>query len=126
MASVGRRLILLVACQTAIALVLVFVSVWTISRLAADDRHMYHFQFKSVAALGEVMREAAELKPGWRSPALEDFYHRYRTEWETATGTTPDAIQFRDEVVAAGAAAQLRSETLVVEDLRKSLELGNP
>jgi signal transduction histidine kinase len=125
MASVGRRLFLLVACQTAIALVLVFVGVRMISRAAADYRHMYHFQFESVAAIGKVMQQAAELKPGSKSAALEIFYHRYRTDWETATGTTPDAIQFRDELVAEGATAQMRSETRVLEDLRKSLDVGD-
>jgi signal transduction histidine kinase len=125
MASVGRRLFLLVACQTAIALALVFVGVRTISRSAADYRHMYDFQFKSVAAIGEVMQKAAELKPGSKSAALNIFYHQYRTDWETATGTTPDAIQFRDDLVAAGATSQMRSETRVLEDLRKSLDVGD-
>jgi len=126
MASVGRRLFVLVACQTAIALALVLIGVHAISRVADDYRHMYNFQFKSVAAIGELMEEAARLRPGSKSPALDAFYRRYRAEWETATGTTPDAIQFRNELLEAGASAQMQSETEALDDLKRSLELGNP
>jgi signal transduction histidine kinase len=126
MVSVGRRLFVLVACQTTIALALVLLGVHAISRAADDYRHMYNFQFKSVAAIGDVMEEAATLRPGSKSPALDAFYRRYHTEWEKATGTTPDAIQFRNELLEAGATAQMQSETEALADLENSLELGNP
>ena len=91
MASVGRRLFVLVACQTMIALVLVLMGVHAISRAADDYRHMYNFQFKPVVAIGEAMGEAGTLRPGAKSRALDSFDQRYRTEWEKAAGTTPDA-----------------------------------
>jgi signal transduction histidine kinase len=108
-----------------IALVLVVFGIQTISRATADYRHMYNFQFKSVAAIGDVMQEAATLKTGSKSSALDAFYHRYRAEWETASGTTPDAVQFRKELLDAGATTLMRSETQVLDDLKKSLERSN-
>src|SRR5215510_1146621 len=100
--SVGRRLRLLVACQTAIAITLVVAGVRTISRMATDYRHMYEFQFQSIYALRKAIEEAVGLADGARSAPLEAFYRRYRTEWEVASGSTVDAIRFRNDLSEAG------------------------
>src|SRR6267143_1101661 len=123
--SVGHRLFLLVACQTAIALVLVLIAVRVITRISDNYRHMYNFQFKSVAAIGLALEEAVTLQPGSRSAGLDEFYRRYRMEWETATGTTPDAIRFRKDLLDAGMLDLPRHETKVLEDLGRSLHMGN-
>src|SRR5262249_36596998 len=120
--SVGHRLAFLITCQTAIALILVMLSEMTLSRLTANYRHMYNFQFLPIVAIGEAMQEAASLKTGSSSPRLDAFYHQYRSKWETATGTTADAIQFRKEVLQAAASDLPRMETEVLEDLQTSLQ----
>jgi signal transduction histidine kinase len=122
--SVGRRLFLLVSCQTAIALVLVLFSVHALSTVSADYHHMYNFQFKSVAAIGLAMEEAASLKPGQQSARLDNFYRRYRTEWETAAGTTVDAIQFRKDLKDAGLHDLAQEESDTLEELGKNLQSG--
>lgn len=124
-ASVSRRLILLVTIQTAIALLLVVVAVRTLSRLSSDYRHMYEFQFASVAAIGQAMAETANLKSGARSAMLDDFYRRYRAEWETAAGSTSDAISFRQDLTQAGAADLPRLETKALADLARSINAGD-
>jgi signal transduction histidine kinase len=124
-ASVGRRLFLLVTIQTAIALLLVVVAVRTMSRLASDYRHMYEFQFASVAAIGHAMGEATSLKSGGRSPILDDFYRRYREDWETAAGSTSDAIAFRQDLTQAGASDLPRIELKTLADLERSLNSGD-
>jgi hypothetical protein len=124
--SVGRRLFFLVAIQTAIAFLLVVVAVRTISRIAADYRHMYEFQFKSVAAIGRAMAQAETLNPGFRSAKLDDFYRRYREEWETASGTSPDAILFRKSLSESGATDLTWVEREVLMDLKGALDAGQP
>src|SRR6185503_15048999 len=100
--SVGHRLRLLVACQTAIAITLVVAGVRTISRMATDYRHMYEVQIQSIYALRKAIEEAAGLVDGTRSAPLEDFYRRYRTNWEVASGSTVDSIRFRSDLSRAG------------------------
>ena len=123
--SVGYRLVLLVAIQTVIAFLLGLVGVRTIKGLAANYRHMYGFQFKAVAAIGHAMAEAETLKPGDRSARLDDFYRRYRTDWESASGTTSDAIQFRKDLMQAEASNLLQLESKVLADLSRSLNMGD-
>jgi len=120
-ASVGRRLFLLVAIQTAISLLLVLVAVRRISDISSDYHRMYDFQFESVVGIGEAVAEASTLKEGDRSARLEDFYKRYRSEWETASGTTPDAIHFRKELAEAGATNLLIDETEILGRLHRAL-----
>jgi signal transduction histidine kinase len=124
--SVGRRLHWLVGVQTAIAVLLVLLAYHTISAAEADYRRMYHFQFRPVAAIGEAMQEAATLQTGAGSSGLDDFYSRYRAEWEVASGTNPDAVQFRKELMQAGATHLLGQETKVLDDLHESLQSGKP
>ena len=58
---------------------------------------------------------------GYRSPShgrsnvgspheLEDFDHRYRTQWQTAEGTSSDAMKFRREVLQLGMADVIEKE----------------
>ena len=122
--SVGHRLILLIAFQALIALLLVLMGVRTISRLSTDYRHMYNFQFQSVAAIGLALEEAVTMQGGARSAALDAFYERYRTEWETAGGSTIEAIEFRKDLADAGMTDLTRQETDVLEDLGRALEMG--
>ena len=119
--SVGYRLSLLVAIQTAVALLLVLVSVRTLAIISADYRHMYNFQFRSVAALGRANLEANRLKPHERSAALDTFYWRYRKEWETASGTSEAAIQFRKDLERLGVSDMSRVESEALSDLGRSL-----
>src|SRR5262249_13784074 len=73
-ASVGRRLFLLVGCQTAIAAILVLTALRTIFAIADDYRHMYEFQFKSVYAVRKAVEKAVGLQSGFQSDELEAFY----------------------------------------------------
>src|SRR5262249_26795200 len=89
---------------------------------ASDDySHMLNFQIRSVAAVRDALDQAHMLPNGVRSPELEAFYQRYRTEWETASGTTPDAIHFRNDLADAGVTELPRRETEVLERLRHDL-----
>src|SRR5262245_62473946 len=117
MVSVGRRLFVLVAIQAAIALLLVAVAVRTIAGFAADYRHMYYSQFKSVAAIAQAMAEAETLQTGFESAGLDNFYRRYRAEWETASDHDSDAIRFQKDLVRAGASDLTRIETQTLGDL---------
>src|SRR6185503_4413567 len=101
--SVGTRLVLLVAFQTAIAGALVLTALGAFARIANDTRYIYQFQLLSLADIGEAMGTAAILETQ-RAPdshlvgALNAFYERYRRKWQTANGTTPDAIRFRNDL----------------------------
>ena len=123
--SVGNRLLVLVGCQTAMAILMVVTAVRAFSSAAADYRHMYGFQVSSIVAIGLAMEEAASLKAGIRSTELEDFYHRYRMEWETASGTTPEAIRFRKDLLKIGETGLPQMETKVVMDLGQALRKGD-
>jgi len=123
--SVGRRLFFLVAIEAAIGLLLVAVAVRTTDRIADDYRHMYDFQFTSVAAIGQAMAEAENLNDGFRSPELSEFYRRYRRDWETASGSSPDAIRFREDLSKAGALDLQRIESEALADLENALHSGN-
>ena len=97
-ASIGRRLFLLVACQAAIAVILVVTALRTIFAIADDYRHMYDFQFKSIYVVRQAIEKAAGLQSGFKSAELDAFYEDYRTKWEVASGNTPDAIRFRKDL----------------------------
>ncbi len=123
--SVGHRLFLLVACQTAIAALLVLTAMRATSQLRSHYRHMYDFQLRSIAATADAMKEAATLETGARSAKLEAFYRRYKADWETASGTTPDAIRFRKDLMDAGESDMARLESEVLADLKRSLQSGD-
>jgi signal transduction histidine kinase len=124
-ASVGHRLFFLVICQTAIAVLLVLLAHRAIAGAAADYSHMLDFQIKSIADIRSAMDRARTLEDGVPSLDLQAFYTRYRTEWETASGTTPDAIHFRNDLEDAGVTELLRRETEVVEQLGHHLHDGS-
>jgi signal transduction histidine kinase len=123
--SVSYRLFLLVACQTAIAALLVGIALRKTAVMAADYRYMYEFQLQSIYAIHRAINEAERLPQGFRSPQLEEFYHRYRTEWEVATGTTPDAIRFRKDLLSAAQFTLPRQENDLMADLGPSIKAGN-
>src|SRR5690242_9151759 len=123
-ASVGYRLFLLVACQTAIAAILVAIALRATSTMADDYRHMYEFQLQSIYAIHRATEAAANLQPGGWSPALETFYHRYRTKWAVASGNTADAIRVRNHLLAVGESALTSRETELLTDLEHSIHAG--
>src|SRR5690242_614220 len=124
--SVGRRLFVLIIVQTATACLLVLLAMRAISALSDAYVRMYTFQLQGVAAIGEAIAETSTLKPGSRSAALDDFYHRYRSEWEVASGNTPDAIEFRKALGDSNATHLLHVESSLLTDLNRSLNAGDP
>jgi signal transduction histidine kinase len=136
--SVGHRLILLVAFQTTIAAILVFIALTAMSGAAADARYMYQFQYVGVEEIGKAMEVAARLQSffatrSFGSPAepplpisevitqLETFYKRYREQLETANGTTPDAIRFRNDLLGSGDTGLLEEEKKAIVDIEESI-----
>jgi len=90
--------------------------------MATDYRHMYEFQLQSIYALRKAIEEAAGLADGTRSAPLEAFYRRYRTDWEVASGSTVDAIRFRNDLSEAGESMLPRQESELLAKLRESLD----
>jgi signal transduction histidine kinase len=137
--SVGHRLFLLVALQTLIAVLLVTTAMKYLSEIAADTQYMYRFKVLSIADLGQAHRHAAMLqtltrpdaaKLGYRAPPgviadlvqeLEDFDHRYRTQWQTAEGTSSDAITFRRDVLQLGMSDVIEKEKSALRRLEESI-----
>src|SRR5215471_13374835 len=131
--SVGHRLFLLVALQTAIATVLVITALKYVREMAADTQYMYRFQLLSLADLGKAQENAATLQTltrpdaadlGYRAPRamiagligeLEEFDSRYRSKWEVAEGTSVDAENFRRELVHAGEASLIEKEKRILK-----------
>src|SRR5215475_9171332 len=137
--SVGHRLFLLVALQTAIATVLVITALKYVREMAADTQYMYQFQLLSLADLGKAQENAATLQTltrpdaadlGYRAPRaiisdliaeLEEFDNRYRTKWQVAEGTSDDAKFFRRELVQAGESSLIEREKRVLEYFENSI-----
>jgi signal transduction histidine kinase len=137
--SVGHRLFLLVALQTAIATVLVITALKYVREMAADTQYMYRFQLLSLADLGKAQENAATLQTltrhdatdlGYRAPRamiagligeLEEFDSRYRTKWEVAEGTSNDAENFRRELVHAGESSLIEKEKRVMKYFEDSI-----
>jgi signal transduction histidine kinase len=129
----------LVATQTAIAVLLVGTALNYLSRMAADNQYMYRFQLLSIADLGRAHEYAAMLQTltrpdaaqlGYRvSPAvlgdlvqkIEDFYERYRTQWQTAEGTGSDAIRFRRNLLQVGMSDIMEKERGALERFGESI-----
>src|SRR5262245_10725484 len=137
--SVGRRLFLLVALQTTIAVLLVTTALRYLSEIKDDSQYMYRFQLLSVADLGQAHRHASMLqtltrpdaaKLGYHAPPgavadlvqeLESFAHRYRTQWETAEGTSSDAVRFRREVLHLGMSDLIEKEKNAINRFEESI-----
>jgi signal transduction histidine kinase len=137
--SVGHRLFLLVALQTAIATVLVITALKYVREIAADTQYMYRFQLLSLADLGKAQENAATLQTltrpdaadlGYRAPRamisdligeLEEFDNRYRTQWQVAEGTSNDAKNFRRELAHAGESSLIEKEKHVMEYFEDSI-----
>jgi signal transduction histidine kinase len=137
--SVGHRLFLLVALQTAIAAVLVVTAMRHVSKMAEDTQYMYRFQLLSIADLGKAQEYAAMLQMftqpdgadlSSRAPRamiagligqLEDFDNRYRTQWQVAEGTSNDAKDFRNEVIQAGGSLLIEKEKRVLQYFENSI-----
>jgi signal transduction histidine kinase len=115
------------------------------SAIAVDTKHMYNFQLLSIAEIGKAMETASRLqrvlgqKSFGASPEatpqtvsslvehLEAFDRRYRREWETADGTTPDAARFRDQLLG-GDAGLLEKERRALMNFEEALQVvkANP
>ena len=137
--SVGHRLFLLVALQTTIAVLLVTTAMKYLSEITADTQYMYRSKVLSIADLGQAHRHAAILqtltrpdaaKLGYQTPPgvitdlvheLEDFDHRYRTQWQTAEGANRDAMKFRSEVLQLGMADVIEKERSAIERFEESI-----
>ena len=137
--SVGRRLFLLVAFQTAIAALLVITAATYSSKIAADTQYMYRFQLLSIADLGRVQENAAMLQTitrpdaaglGYRAPpaaiarlvrSLLDFENRYRAQWQTAEGTSRDATNFRRELEGLGRSDLIEKEKRAITNFEESV-----
>src|SRR5262245_45517893 len=137
--SVGHRLFLLVALQTTIATWLVVTAMKYVSEIAEDTQYMYRFQLLSLADLGKAQEYAATLQTftqrdaaslGYRAPSamiaslvgqLEEFDNRYRTQWQTAEGTSNDAKNFRRELVQAGKSSLIEREKRVIRYFENSI-----
>lgn len=137
--SVGHRLFLLVALQTAIATCLVVTAMRYVSKIAEDSQYMYRFQLLSLADLGKAQEDAAELQTftrpdaanlGYRAPPamiaglvgqLDEFEDRYRTQWQTAEGTSDDAKNFRRELVRTGQSSLIEKEKRDIQYFENSL-----
>jgi signal transduction histidine kinase len=137
--SVGHRLFLLFALQTAIATVLVITAMKYVSGMAEDAQYMYRFQLLSLADLGKAQENADTLQTftrpdaadlGYRAPPamiaglvkeLEEFDSRYRTQWQTAEGTSSDAKNFRNELVRAGESSLIEEEKLGIKHFDNSI-----
>jgi len=137
--SVGRRLLTLVSCQTAIAALLIFTAVQALSSVVTDKRQTYRFQVQSITEIGTAMEVAARLESliadesfGASSPTrpaeglslleqLDNFEARYRIHWEVVRGNTPDAVRFRTELLEAGDLGLLEKEARTLKDLDRSL-----
>src|SRR5262245_25842956 len=109
------------------------------SAVAADARYLYQFQFLGVGEIGKAMEIAARLQSFLATESfgvhsgkpvsipnvisqLEAFYTRYRTEWETANGNTPDAIRFRKDLLGTGDTDLLEKESKALMDLEESIQ----
>src|SRR5690349_23704894 len=97
------------------------------SAVAADARYMYQFQYLGMQEIGKATEVAARLQSFFATRSfgshaeppipisdviakLETFYKRYRQEWETANGNTPDAIRFRRDLFGSGDTSLLEKE----------------
>jgi signal transduction histidine kinase len=94
---------------------------------------MYRFKVLSIADLGHAHRYAAMLqtltrpdaaKLGYHAPPgviddlvqkLEEFYERYRTQWQTAEGTGSDAVRFRHALLQLGMSDIIEKEKSALE-----------
>jgi signal transduction histidine kinase len=108
------------------------------SAVAADARYMYQFQYLGVQEIGKATEVAARLQSFFATRSfgshveppipisdviakLETFYKRYRQEWETANGNTPDAIRFRRDLFGSGDTSLLEKENRALLDIEESL-----
>jgi signal transduction histidine kinase len=110
-----------------------------VSEIAEDTQYMYRFQLLSLADLGKAQEYAATLQTftrpdaaslGYRAPSamigslvrqLEEFDNRYRTQWQTAEGTSNDAKNFRRELVQAGKSSLIEKEKRVIKYFENSI-----
>jgi signal transduction histidine kinase len=110
-----------------------------VSEIAEDTEYMYRFQLLSLADLGKAQENAATLQTftrpdaailGYRAPSamiaslvgqLEAFDDRYRTQWQTAEGTSDDARNFRRELVQAGKSSLIEKEKRLIKYFENSI-----
>jgi signal transduction histidine kinase len=110
-----------------------------VSEIAEDTEYMYRFQLLSLADLGKAQEYAATLQTFTRPDAaslryqapsamianligkLEEFDNRYRTQWQTAEGTSNDAKNFRRELLQVGKSSLIEKEKRVIKYLENSI-----
>jgi signal transduction histidine kinase len=111
----------------------------SVSETAEDAQYMYRFQLLSLADLGKAGEQADTLQMftrpdaanlGYRAPAaliaslvrqLEEFESRYRTQWQTAEGTSSDAKNFRRELVEVGKSSLIEKEKRHIKYFENSI-----
>jgi len=121
---VGWGLMILVTLQAIATAAIVFMALRAIKDIAADTERMYTLQLESIAAIGGAMREAAKLTDGSSSPVIDDFLERYRSDWEIVSGTSAEAVRFRNDLRRAGESDLSARESEVLTNLKKSLQTG--
>lgn len=119
--SVNHRLYILVGCQTVLAGLLVLTAWHAISAVAEDYRSLSDFRLKAIYAVRQAMDTAAAPDPGTHLDQLNEFYRRYRTDWEISSGSTAEAIRFRKDLTSAGETNLPRQEDEFLSDFGKSL-----
>jgi signal transduction histidine kinase len=100
---------------------------------------MYRFKVMGIADLGHAHRHAAMLQTytrpdaenlGYRAPSetiadlvreLEAFGDRYRTQWQTAEGTSSDAVTFRSGLLQLGMSDIIKEENSAFQRFEESI-----
>jgi signal transduction histidine kinase len=111
-----------------IATWLVVTAMKYVSEIAEYTQYMYRFQLLSLSDLGKAQEYAATLQTftrpdaaslGYRAPSamianlvekLEGLDNRYRTQWQTAEGTSNDVKNFRHELAQVGKSSLIEKE----------------
>src|SRR5262245_41179174 len=114
---VGWGLIILVTLHAIATAAIVFIALRAIKDIAAGTERMYTLQLESIAAIGEAMREAATLTDGSSSPVIDDFLERYRSDWEIVSGTSAEAVRFRNDLRRAGESDLSARESEILTNL---------
>jgi signal transduction histidine kinase len=110
-----------------------------VREIADDAQYMYRFQLLSIADIGRAKEYVATLQTftrpdaaalGYRAPPamiesliaqLEEFDKRYRTQWQTAEGTSSDAKRFRRDLANAGKSFLIEEEERALKYFENSI-----
>lgn len=140
--SVGRRLALLIATQTAIVFGLTWIASCSLREVAAETDRMYRQQLLSIEDIAAMLEAAAELQAMTRVQSdatttanaaeiakrlgeLNEFQRRYAADWDIARGTSDGAKELREDVLASQRAPLLEQEEKALAALEEALRVLN-